>query len=114
MCLRRRRGSDADTHIENRVGVFGGFLIGILYLDLSSAAYVKQTIQSLHLSDLIQGLSKSLAFAWVIVLLGCHFGLRIKGGAVGVGRSTTASVVASIFSIIVVDSIFTTLSTVLG
>ena len=51
---------------------------------------------------------------WIIGLIGCYCGLRITGGAEGVGRATTASVVASIFAIIVADSIFTTLSTVLG
>ena len=95
------------------VGILGGFLIAVLFLDLSTAAYLKQTISALHLGDLIQGLAKSLVFSWVIVMIGCHCGLRITGGAVGVGKATTTSVVASIFMIIVVDSIFTTLSTVL-
>jgi phospholipid/cholesterol/gamma-HCH transport system permease protein len=53
-----------------------------------------------------------MVFAWVIALTGCHCGLRIRGGAVGVGRATTTSVVSSIFSIIVVDSIFTTVATI--
>lgn len=96
------------------IGVIGGFLIGVLYLDLSAAAYLQQTIRSLTISDLSTGLSKSLVFAWIIALIGCHCGLRITGGAEGVGRATTTSVVASIFSIIVADSIFTTLSTLLG
>jgi phospholipid/cholesterol/gamma-HCH transport system permease protein len=102
------------TLYANAVGVFGGFLIGVLYLDLSAAAYIQQTISALTLGDLAQGLSKSGVFAWVIVLIGCHCGLRITGGAEGVGRATTTSVVASIFSIIAVDSIFTTLSTLFG
>ena len=96
------------------VGIFGGFLIGVFYLDLSAAAYLQQTIQSLTIGDLATGLSKSLVFAWIIALIGCHCGLRITGGAVGVGRATTTSVVAGIFAIIVADSIFTTLSTLLG
>lgn len=101
------------TLYSNAVGIFGGFLIAVLYLDLSSAAYIQQTISALSLNDLITGLSKSIVFAWIIALIGCHCGLRITGGAEGVGRATTTSVVASIFFIIVADSVFTTLSTVL-
>ena len=102
------------TLMANFVGVLGGFIIGVFYLDLSAAAYMEQTIQSLTIGDLATGLSKSLVFAWIIVLIGCYTGLNITGGAEGVGRATTTSVVASIFFIIVADSIFTTLSTLLG
>lgn len=101
------------TLYANAVGVLGGFLIAVLYLDLSATAYLNQTVSALTLNDLITGLSKSMVFAWIIVLIGCHCGLRITGGAEGVGRATTTSVVASIFAIIVADSVFTTLSTVL-
>lgn len=103
----------ALTVYANAVGIFGGFLIGVLYLGLSPAAYISQTISALSLADVSMGMAKSLVFSWVIVLIGCHSGLRITGGAVGVGRATTTSVVSSIFTIIVVDSIFTTLSTLL-
>lgn len=103
----------ALTVYANAIGIFGGFLIGVLYLGLSPAAYISQTVSALSLADVTIGLAKSLVFSWVIVLIGCHSGLRISGGAVGVGRATTTSVVSSIFTIIVVDSIFTTLSTLL-
>ena len=102
------------TVYSNAVGLLGGFMIGTLFLDLSPVAYLNQTLIALKLSDLLIGLCKSLCFAWVIVFTGCHCGLRIRGGAVGVGRATTTSVVAGIFAIIVVDSTFTTLTTVLG
>ena len=103
----------AITLYANVIGIFGGFLIAVLYLDLSAAAYMQQTNSALDLNDLITGLAKSMVFAWIIALVGCHCGLRITGGAEGVGRATTTSVVASIFLIIVADSVFTTLSTVL-
>jgi phospholipid/cholesterol/gamma-HCH transport system permease protein len=102
------------TLYANAVGILGGFIIAVLYLDLSAVAYINQTISALTQSDLITGLAKSVVFAWIIVLVGCHCGLRITGGAEGVGRATTTSVVASIFAIIVADSVFTTLSTILG
>lgn len=93
-------------------GIFGGYLIAAFYLDITATAYFRQTVRALDLGDLFQGLSKSLLFSWVIALTGCHYGLRITGGAVGVGRATTVAVVVSILAIIIVDSIFTTLATV--
>jgi phospholipid/cholesterol/gamma-HCH transport system permease protein len=104
----------ALTLLANVIGVFGGFLIGCLYLELSPVAYIRETQRAIHLGDLVSGLSKSVIFAWIIALVGCHCGLSLRGGADAVGRATTASVVGSIFLIIVADSIMTTVSTLLG
>jgi len=94
------------------IGVVGGFVISLFYLDLGASVFFKQVFRSLAMSDLLQGLSKSVVFAWTISLTGCFYGLRITGGPAGVGRATTTSVVTSIFSIIVIDSIFAVASTV--
>lgn len=102
------------TLFADAVGILGGLLIAVLYVDLGAGVYLRQTLSALSLNDLFTGLGKSVVFAWIIVLTGCHCGLHITGGAEGVGRATTTSVVASIFAIIVADSVFTTLSTVLG
>lgn len=103
----------ALTMMANFVGVLGGFLIGIYYLDLSAPAYINQTVSALTMGDLGHGLFKSLVFAWIIGIISCYCGFSISGGASGVGRATTRAVVASIFMIIVADSIFTTLATLL-
>jgi phospholipid/cholesterol/gamma-HCH transport system permease protein len=103
----------ALTMMANFVGIFGGFLIGVYYLDLSAPAYINQTIASLTMGDVTHGLGKSLVFAWIIGIIACHCGFSISGGASGVGQATTRSVVASIFMIIVADSMFTTLATIL-
>ncbi|MBA2664892.1 MAG: MlaE family lipid ABC transporter permease subunit [Bradymonadaceae bacterium] len=103
----------ALTLMANAVGIFGGFLIGTMYLDLSAPAYINQTIEALSMGDVLNGLTKSVVFAWIIGLVGCYCGFNIEGGASGVGRATTRAVVTSIFLIIVADSIFTTASTVL-
>jgi phospholipid/cholesterol/gamma-HCH transport system permease protein len=96
------------------VGILGGFFIAMTFLDLSATAYWAQTQQALDVGDLLHGLAKSLCFSWTVVLVSTFRGLTITGGAVGVGKATTSSVVASIFLIIVIDSIFTTASTVLS
>ncbi|MBK8480068.1 MAG: MlaE family lipid ABC transporter permease subunit [Proteobacteria bacterium] len=103
----------ALTLFSMALGVGGGLLIGILFLDLNATIYLKQTVQALSLNDLWHGLSKSLVFAWVIVMAACHYGLRIRGGPADVGRATIASVVSSIFAVIMVDSAFAVVATVL-
>ncbi len=104
----------ALTLMSDLIGVFGGFLIGTLYLDLSVDAYMNQTLQSVTIGDVFNGLAKSLAFAWIIGTISCFSGVHVEGGASGVGKATTRAVVASIFMIIVADSLFTTLTTLLG
>jgi phospholipid/cholesterol/gamma-HCH transport system permease protein len=88
------------------LGIVGGFIIGLTYLDLSLTSYFNQTINILKAKDLIIGLSKSIFFAWVIVIIGSYFGFKAEGGAEGVGKVTTSAVVASIFAVIVFNAVF--------
>ncbi len=88
------------------VGVFGGLLIGMSYLDLSLVTFYSRSVEILSLKDVVVSLGKSTFFAWVIVIIGSHFGFQVRGGAEGVGKATTNSVVASIFSVIFFDALF--------
>jgi phospholipid/cholesterol/gamma-HCH transport system permease protein len=56
--------------------------------------------------DLFYSLMKALSFGFVIPLIAVHMGLLTRGGAEGVGRSTTASVVFMIIAVLVSDAIF--------
>ena len=64
--------------------------------------------QALTIQDIIVGLIKTVFFGAIIALVGCHKGLTVKGGAEGVGKATTASVVISFILIIMADCLFTT------
>jgi phospholipid/cholesterol/gamma-HCH transport system permease protein len=103
----------ALTMLADGFGVLGGFVIGTGYLDLAPSAFFAQLTRSVGPWDLLTGLIKSVLFALVIVTVGCHFGLRLRGGAEDVGRAATYAVVASLFLIILVDGVYVTLSTVL-
>ena len=92
------------TMAANALAIFGGFLVAILYLDVAPAAFVGRLQQALFVKDILTGLFKSLIFANLIVTIGALCGLRTAGGADAVGRSTTTSVVAAIFAIIVADA----------
>ena len=84
-------------------------MIAVGYLDLSVQTFVTRSIDILILKDVIVSLSKSIFFAWVIVIIGSYYGFTVKGGAEGVGRATTNSVVASIFAVIFFDAVFSLL-----
>ncbi len=91
------------------VGMLGGAIVALGFLDLSLETFVKRSIEITTLKDLIVSFGKSTVFAWVIVIIGSYFGFQVKGGAEGVGKATTASVVASIFAVIVLDAMFSLL-----
>ncbi len=97
------------TVISNMVGIFGGYVISMMTLELTSMHYINQTISALTFRDLFSGLTKSVIFALIIAGIGCYQGLIVRGGAEGVGKSTTRSVVVSIFLIIMADVFFTAL-----
>ena len=95
------------TMIGMLAGTLGGFLMGVLYLGFPAQRWIDHTVSAVKMGDILQGFSKSFFFALIIVLVGCHNGLRVRGGARGVGLSTTRAVVMDIFLIIIVDMIFT-------
>lgn len=97
------------TALADLLGILGGLLVGIFYLDIAPVAFINQMLSSMVPWDFVSGLIKSVAFAWGIGLIGLYYGFAVSGGASEVGRTTTASVVASIFYIIVADCLFSVL-----
>lgn len=95
------------TLLGDVIGMFGGWIVGVTNLDISSGLYIDTTVRFLELKDVFTGLFKSFIFAIIICLIGCYQGLNTKGGAEGVGRATTLSVVISFILIIVSDCILT-------
>ena len=95
------------TLIADVVGMLGGLAVGLLSLDLTIAGYLQETQSALDLWDVFSGVIKSVVFALVIALIACQQGLATTGGAQGVGRRTTASVVSILFALILVDAGFT-------
>ncbi|MFQ5676099.1 MAG: MlaE family ABC transporter permease [bacterium] len=97
------------TIIADFIGILGGYLISMATLNITSVRYVNQSIDALALQDVMGGLVKSVFFALIIAKVGCYEGFNVEGGAEGVGKSTTQSVVTSIFLIIAADVFFTAL-----
>ena len=97
------------TLYSDIIGILGGYIIGVSKLGISHAMYMKNTWQPLKYKDIYTGLIKSLFFAIIICIVACYEGMTAKGGAEGVGRSTTSSVVVSFILIIASDCFFTAL-----
>ena len=91
------------TVIADTVGIAGGCLIAVLELDMSADFYWTSLLQVLVLSDLFSGLGKSVFFAYFIGVIACRNGLTVTGGADGVGRATTSSVVAASVTVLISD-----------
>jgi len=90
-------------------GVFGGLVISTWELGLSPAFYTSHVLRLMKYGDVFSGLAKSLFFAIAIALIASYNGLSARGGADGVGRATTDTVVAVAISVLVLDFFLTKL-----
>ncbi|MBL7131517.1 MAG: ABC transporter permease [Candidatus Omnitrophica bacterium] len=97
------------TIYADLVGIFGGYFICVNRLSISPNMYMATTFETLVNKDIFTGLIKTIFFGMIIALVACYEGLNVKGGAEGVGKSTTTSVVISFILIIVADCFFTAL-----
>jgi phospholipid/cholesterol/gamma-HCH transport system permease protein len=93
--------------LADLVGVLGGLFVGVTSLDLTAQGYLVQTKKAVELWDVEHGLIKSIAFALAIALISCQQGFSASGGAEGVGRRTTSTVVTCLFALVLLDALFT-------
>ncbi len=91
------------------IGVAGGYAFSVLQLGIPSAEYIEQTAHAVRPNDVLIGLVKSAADAVIIATVAVHQGLTTTGGAEGIGKSTTKSVVHSIVFIAIAHLFFTAL-----
>jgi phospholipid/cholesterol/gamma-HCH transport system permease protein len=97
------------TIVSNAVGIFGGLLIAVGNLHLSANYYLRSVIETVKYNDLASGVAKTFFFGFSIGLIACFNGLRTSGGADGVGRSTTMTVVTGAITVLIMDFFLTKL-----
>jgi phospholipid/cholesterol/gamma-HCH transport system permease protein len=85
-------------------GIVTGWISSINILDIATVEFVKGLRQFYQFKDLWFGLVKSVSFGLIIAFIGCVKGLRVRGGAEGVGRAATEAVVVSAATILVLDA----------
>ena len=93
----------ALTLVADMVGSVGGWAVSSSLLGVPSSVYIRSAKDALTYNDLIGGLIKPVVFGLIIAVVSCRSGLRTHGGTVGVGRSTTQSVVLSDILILASD-----------
>jgi phospholipid/cholesterol/gamma-HCH transport system permease protein len=97
----------ALTVVSDLVGVTGGWAIAVFQLRVASSVYWTSVLDGLYPQDPWMGLIKPFFLGFAIVSIGCHVGLRTRGGTQGVGRATTNAVVAASVAVLAVDFFIT-------
>lgn len=96
------------------MGILGGLISSKFFLGLGARQYLQHTLDIADLQDFYTGLIKAAVFGMLISGLACYLGLRVTGGAQGVGVATTRTVVLTIVALIIVDLMFTSVFYVMG
>lgn len=97
------------TIFSGLMGIYGGYLISTLIFGMSPQGYFDPMPSNITQFDLWTGIIKALFFAFLISTISCYKGLATKGGAIGVGRSITSSVVIC-YSYILILNFFLTIA----
>jgi phospholipid/cholesterol/gamma-HCH transport system permease protein len=95
--------------VADILGVAGGFTVAVVKLGFSPTSYITSTINSLKAEDVTVGLVKAGVFGFLIALMGCYYGYKSRGGAQGVGASTTSAVVSASILLLAFDYLLTDL-----
>ncbi|MBI2223248.1 MAG: ABC transporter permease [Acidobacteria bacterium] len=97
------------TVIACAVGMVGAWVITVWQLRVASSVYWNSVVMGLYIQDVWMGIIKPFFLGFAIVSIGCHVGMRTRGGTQGVGHATTNAVVASSVAVIAVDFLVTKL-----
>jgi len=92
--------------ISTVMAIVGGAIISRWAFDIPFQGFADNALDSLVIRDIVAGVLKSFCFGLIIGLVACYKGLTVRGGAAGVGTSTTSSVVTSITTVIGFDTLF--------
>jgi len=93
--------------ISNFMAIAAGYGVGVTVVDIPGQTFIDNLLRQAKTVDFVTGMVKSLVFGLLIGLIACTNGLRVTGGAAGVGKATTETVVQSVVCIVIADLIFT-------
>ncbi|MBW8713343.1 MAG: ABC transporter permease [Acidobacteria bacterium] len=97
------------TVVSGGVGMVGAWIVTVTQLKVASSVYWNSVVAGLYIQDVWMGLIKPFFIGFTIASIGCHVGMRTRGGTQGVGRATTNAVVAASVAVIAVDFLVTKL-----
>jgi phospholipid/cholesterol/gamma-HCH transport system permease protein len=102
------------TVMADIVAILGAAVLSVAAFDVSWNVYMANTLAQIGPWDIATGLIKAATFGVMLAALACYNGLKVSGGAAGVGKATTDTVVQTIVAVIIVDMLFTTIFLQLG
>ena len=97
------------TVIASGVGILGGMIISVTQLKVAASIYWSNVVEGLFMEDIWMGLIKPVVLGFALVTIGCHVGMRARGGTQGVGCATTNAVVSGSVVVLVLDFLVTKL-----
>lgn len=100
--------------ISSLVAIGASLSVSVMALGIPYESYIQNTLEQAKLVDFLTGTGKGAIFGLLIGLIACANGLKVAGGAAGVGRATTDTVVQSVVAIVIADLLFTTIFYMLG
>ncbi len=95
------------TILADTVGLFGGLIMSVVEVGQTRTYYLTHVYSALTVRDILSGVGKSVFFAFFIGTIACYNGMHAKGGADGVGKATTNTVVLASISVIISDFFLT-------
>jgi len=98
--------------VSNIAAIFASSLVSRLYFNIAFIYFLDLVRDALLIRDIVTGVLKSLMFGFLIATIACYRGLTVKGGAAGVGTSTTSSVVTAITTVIGFDTLYNMIYTI--
>lgn len=102
------------TIIADAIALFGGMLMAVLEIGQTRTYFLSHALLALRVQDIFSGVGKTFFFALFIGVIACYNGLNARGGADGVGKATTSTVVVSSISVIISDFFLTKLFLMIG
>ncbi|MDX2115872.1 MAG: ABC transporter permease [Planctomycetota bacterium] len=93
--------------LSNLTALLAAATMSKIVLNISWVTYYNNTLSQVGTADFLTGLMKSAFFGLLIGLIACGNGLKVTGGAAGVGKATTSTVVESVVAVIFADLLFT-------
>jgi phospholipid/cholesterol/gamma-HCH transport system permease protein len=102
------------TVISDFTGIIGGLFVAQVKYDIPTNVYWHDIIDNMEVRHFTHGFLKTFVFAFIVAMISCYKGVTTRGGAEGVGKSTTSAVVASMTLVLVLDYFATALLNALG
>ncbi|MDE2490494.1 MAG: ABC transporter permease [Elusimicrobia bacterium] len=102
------------TVISDFTGILGGYFVSRVKYDIPGITYWHDIVDNMQIRHFVHGYIKTYIFAFLVSMISCYRGVTTRGGAEGVGKSTTRAVVESMVLILVVDYFATALLNAMG